>query len=79
MHCNNNNDDDEKKTKKKKKEDEYRVLKITDNGFCGPLTMTKEKTFQLEKHPLKGCSSPSFSDKIRECLGAKKVQQQRER
>ena len=52
MRCNNNNDDD-KKTKKKK-EDEYRVLKITDNGFCGPLTMTKEKTcFQLEKHHLK--------------------------
>ena len=56
MHCNNNDDDFEKKTKKKKKkkEDEYRVLKITDNGFCGPLTMTKEKTcFQLEKHHLK--------------------------
>ena len=59
MHCNNNDDDDEKKTKKKKKEDEYRVLKITDNGFCGPLTkMTKEKTFQLEKHPLKGGVRP---------------------
>ena len=59
MHCNNNNDDDEKKTKKKKKENEYRVLKITDNGFCGPLTkMTKEKTFQLEKHPLKGGVRP---------------------
>jgi len=58
MHCNNNNDDDEKKTKKKKKENEYRVLKITDNGFCGPLTMTKEKTFQLEKHPLKGVRPP---------------------
>ena len=56
MRCNNNNDDD-KKTKKKK-EDEYRVLKITDNGFCGPLTMTKEKTFQLEKHPLKGVRPP---------------------
>ena len=53
MRCNNNNDDDEKKTKKNK-EDEYRVLKITDDGFCGPLTMTKEKTcFQLEKHHLK--------------------------
>ena len=53
MRCNNNNDDDEKK-KKKNKEDEYRVLKITDDGFCGPLTMTKEKTcFQLEKHHLK--------------------------
>ena len=52
MRCNNNNDDD-KKTKKKK-EDEYRLLKITDNGFCGPLTMTKEKTcFQLETHHLK--------------------------
>ena len=52
MRYNNNNDDD-KKTKKKK-EDEYRLLKITDNGFCGPLTMTKEKTcFQLEKHHLK--------------------------
>ena len=52
MRCNNNNDDD-KKTKKKK-EDEYRLLKITDNGFCGPFTMTKEKTcFQLEKHHLK--------------------------
>ena len=59
MHCNNNDDDFEKKTKKKKKkEDEYRVLKITDNGFCGPLTMTKEKTFQLEKHPLKGGVRP---------------------
>ena len=59
MHCNNNDDDFEKKTKKKKKkEDEYRVLKITDNGFCGPLTMTKEKTFQLEKHPLKGVRPP---------------------
>ena len=56
MRCNNNNDDD-KKTKKKK-EDEYRVLKITDNGFCGPLTMTKEKTFQLEKHRLKGGVRP---------------------
>ena len=54
MRCNNNNDDDEKKTKKNK-EDEHRVLKITDDGFCGPLTlMTKEKTcFQLEKHHLK--------------------------
>ena len=52
MRCNNNNDDD-KKTKKKK-EDEYRLLKITDNGFSGPFTMTKEKTcFQLEKHHLK--------------------------
>ena len=50
MRCNNNNDDDEKKNK----EDEYRVLKITDDGFCGPLTMTKEKTcFQLETHHLK--------------------------
>ena len=59
MHCNNNDDDFEKKTKKKKKkEDEYRVLKITDNGFCGPLTMTKEKTFQLEKHRLKGGVRP---------------------
>ena len=59
MHCNNNDDDFEKKTKKKKKkEDEYRVLKITDNGFCGPLTMTKEKTFQLEKHRLKGVRPP---------------------
>ena len=56
MRCNNNNDDD-KKTKKKK-EDEYRLLKITDNGFCGPLTMTKEKTFQLEKHRLKGGVRP---------------------
>ena len=56
MRCNNNDDDDEKKTKNK--EDEYRVLKITDNGFCGPLTMTKEKTFQLEKHPLKGGVRP---------------------
>ena len=55
MHCNNNNDDFEKKNK----EDEYRVLKITDNGFCGPLTkMTKEKTFQLEKHHLKGGVRP---------------------
>ena len=56
MRCNNNNDDD-KKTKKNK-EDEYRVLKITDDGFCGPLTMTKEKTFQLEKHRLKGVRPP---------------------
>ena len=54
MRCNNNNNDDDEKKKKKNKEDEYRVLKITDDGFCGPLTMTKEKTcFQLEKHHLK--------------------------